>query len=80
MNQVLHISSANSIRMYELLKAFEGLGKRTFEVANLKEILGVGNKYGNNYYNFKKRVILQAQKDLKKHTDIHFNFEEIKRP
>jgi len=39
MKHVLNISSSNSIRMYELLKAFEGIGKRTFEVDELKEIL-----------------------------------------
>lgn len=79
MKNVLNISSANSIRMYELLKSFEGIKERTFEVQELKEILGVENKY-DRYYNFKKRIIEQAQKDLIKHTDIAFTFDEIKKP
>lgn len=77
---VLNISSSNSIRMYELLKAFEGIGKRTFEVEELKEILGVAEKYNGRYYNFKKRIIEQAQKDLTEHTDITFIFKEAKQP
>lgn len=80
MKHVLNISSSNSIRMYELLKAFEGIGKRTFEVEELKEILGIAEKYNNRYFNFKKRIILQAQKDLTKHTDIGFTFKESKKP
>ena len=80
MKHVLNISSSNSIRMYELLKAFEGIGKRTFDVYDLKEILWVNEKYNNRYYNFKKRIILQAQKDLTEHTDISFTFKETKKP
>lgn len=79
MKNVLNISSANSIRMYELLKSFEGIRERTFYVEELKEILGVEQKY-DRYYNFKKRIIEQAQKDLFKHTDIAFTFDEIKKP
>ncbi len=80
MKHVLNISSSNSIRMYELLKAFEGIGKRTFEISELKEILGVEDKYNHRYYNFKKRIILQAQKDLAEHTDICFTIKETKLP
>ncbi len=80
MENLLHISSSNSIRMYELLKAFEKIGKRSFEIEELKEILGVAEKYHGRYYNFKKRIIVQAQKDLNKYTDIAFTFRESKTP
>jgi plasmid replication initiation protein len=36
---ILNISSSNSVHVYELLKAFEGIGKRTFELEELKEML-----------------------------------------
>lgn len=75
---VLKISSVYSIRIYELLKQFEGLGKRKFAIDNLRMILGATNKY-KLYSNFKMRVILKAQKDLKKHTDISFSFKEEKK-
>lgn len=39
LKNILKISSGNSIRMYELLKAYEGIGKRIFEVEELKQIL-----------------------------------------
>lgn len=34
------------------------------------------DKYAK-YANFKKRVLLKAQEDIEKHTDIRFTFEEI---
>ncbi|WP_083582285.1 replication initiation protein [Chryseobacterium limigenitum] len=52
------------------------MGKRIFEVQELKEILCVEDKYAK-YANFKKRVLLKAQEDIEKHTDIRFTFEEI---
>jgi len=43
LKNILKISSTNSIRIYELLKSFEGIGKRTFEVEKLKQILDLEN-------------------------------------
>jgi len=74
---VLKISSVYSIRIYELLKQYEKIGHREFEIATLKVILGISNKY-KMYGHFKKRIIKKAQKDLKLHTDICFTFEERK--
>lgn len=62
--------------MYELLKSYEGIGKRVFEIEELKQILGVEDKY-DKFANFKKRILLKAQEDLILHTDISFTFEEI---
>ncbi len=73
---ILRIGSPNSIRMYELLKSFEGIGKRSFNLQELKEILGVADKY-SKYSNFKRKILLKAQDDLAKHTDIVFTFEEL---
>jgi len=62
--------------MYELLKSYEGIGKRVFDIEELKQILGVDDKY-SKYANFKSRILLKAQQDLAEHTDICFTFEEI---
>lgn len=74
---VLSISSAHSVRFYELLKQYEKIGYRTFEVEELKNILGISDKYPL-YANFKQRILRQAQKDVKQFTDIEFTFEELK--
>lgn len=62
--------------MYELLKSYEGIGKRVFDIEELKQILGVEDKY-SKFANFKTRILLKAQEDLLQHTDISFTFEEL---
>lgn len=74
---VLKISSVYSVRIYELLKQYEKIGYREFDIDTLKVILGVSDKY-KLYGHFKSRVIIKAQEDLKQHTDICFDFKEVK--
>jgi len=87
---ILRLPSSYSIRIYELLKQYQKIGKRKFFVQELKEVIGVieeidvngKKKYKDNYPlygNFKQRVLLKAQKDLKKYTDISFEFDQIKK-
>ena len=73
---ILKISSAHSIRIYEFLKSYEGIGKRAVGVEELKDMLCVNDKY-RKYANFKSRILLKAQLELKKHTDIRFEFDEL---
>jgi plasmid replication initiation protein len=75
---ILQLQSSYSVRIYELLKQYEKIGKRTFTVDDLKETLSVTDKYPL-YANFKQRIIMKAQEDLEAFTDIRFTFEEIKR-
>ena len=74
---VLPLKSFYSIRIYELLKQFEKVGYRVFKIKELKEMLGIEKKY-KSYSLFKKRVIEKAQEELKEHSDLYFDFEEIK--
>jgi hypothetical protein len=74
---ILRLQSSFSIRIYELLKQYEKIGKRKFTIDELKEILDVADKYPL-YANFKQRVIIKAQEDLADFTDIQFTFEEEK--
>src|SRR5699024_3865493 len=43
----------------------------------LRQKLNLQNKY-ENFYNFRKRVLEQAQKDVEKHTNMSFTWDEIK--
>lgn len=75
---VLKISSVYSIRIYELLKQYEAIGIREFDLVELKQILGISEKY-KLYGHFKDRIISKAQKDLNEYTDILFDFKEKKK-
>ncbi len=74
---ILKLPSTYSIRIYELLKQYEKLRTRTFDVSELKEILGINKEY-KLYANFKQRVVDKAQRDLEEFTDIRFVYEEVK--
>ncbi len=75
---ILKLTSSYSIRIYELLKQYEKIGRRTFDVENLKLILGILPSEYKLYGHFKDKVILKAQADLAAETDITFEFEEKK--
>ncbi|UZR99237.1 replication initiation protein [Chondrinema litorale] len=74
----LPLSSLYAIRIYQFLKQYLPIGERRFSVDELKEILGVEQKY-KQYYDFKKNVLLIAQKELNEHCDLTFQFKEIKK-
>ena len=74
----MKLKSSYAIRIYELLKQYEKLQERTFLLDELRKMLGAEDIYPA-YGNFKQRVLLPAQKELKKKTDISFEIEEIKK-
>ena len=77
----LRLKSPNQVRMYEILKQYEGLGKRELTVTELRELLGIGkNEYTDRtgWSNFKKKVLDSCQQALKETTDICYTYERGK--
>ncbi|GAA0748777.1 replication initiation protein [Clostridium oceanicum] len=76
---ILSMKSKYSPRIYEILKCnkFKKQGYIEIEVEELRKLLKAEKIY-TLYADFKRKVILQAQKELKQKTDISFEFEEIK--
>lgn len=64
-------------RLYELLYQFADTGIRLMTVEELRQKLNLQNKYPN-FYDFRKRVLKQAKKDVEEHTNMSFTWEEIK--
>ncbi|WP_063255334.1 replication initiation protein [Neobacillus niacini] len=77
LENVVKLKSTYAIRIYELLKQYEKLRERTFLLVDLRKMLGAEDVYPA-YGNFKQRVLVPAQKELKQKTDINFEIEEIK--
>ena len=79
LKNIMELGSFYSIRIYELLKqhAWKKNPEIQFSVDELKGMLALEHKY-KSYNLFKKRVIEQAQKELKIHCDLTFTFKEIK--
>jgi hypothetical protein len=75
----LRLKSPNQVRMYEILKQYEWIGKRELTVIELRELLGIdANEYTDRWDNFKKKVLDSCQQALKENTDICFTYERGK--
>lgn len=77
----LRLKSPNQIRMYEILKQYESLGKRELTVKDLRELLGISdNEYSGRtgWSNFKIKILDGCQQALKETTDISYTYERGK--
>jgi len=75
---ILPLKSGFAIRMYQIFKAYRGKmakhqkhSKLIYELQELRNLLGVGNKY-KDWRNFKKRVVDVIEAEMKE-TDIKVN-------
>lgn len=71
----LRLKAPSQIRMYEILKQYEKLGKREIEVNKLQELLGVNYA---RWDRFKAKVLDNCQQALKENTDICYTYERGK--
>lgn len=78
LENIIQLTSQFSIRLYELLKQYENIGSRTFTLEELREFIGIDDTQYRLYADFKRRIILAAQKELKEKSDVFFEFEEVK--
>jgi len=88
LENILPLRSTYSIRLYEILKDWlqtqnrYGKSKKVEKIVSLSELramLQIPRSYQwSNSSGIKRRILKRAQDELAKHTDIAFNFEEIK--
>jgi len=71
----LRLKSPNQLRMYEILKQYEGLGRRELTIKELRELLGIDSEEYDRWNNFKIRVLDSCQQALKESTDICYTYE-----
>lgn len=76
---LLAMRSSYSKRIYLLLKEYAKIGKRVFNVEELQEILNVPNSHKTHYNKFKTSVLLKAQNDINKFSDLEVKLSEKKR-
>ena len=76
---VLSMKSKYSPRIYEILKCneFKKQGYIEITIDDLRKLLKAETIYPL-YANFKQKLLIPTQKELKKLSDIYFDFEEIK--
>lgn len=74
----LNLKSIYSKRLYYYLKTFERTGWRIDNLNELRLKLECPKSY-ENYSEFRRLVLLTAQKEINGNTDIEFNFQTIKK-
>ena len=78
LKNILYLKNKYSIRMYELLKQYEVIGKRTFTIDQLKEILSIKDKY-KDVRNLEKRVLEVSAKEINEYTDLNISYTKNKK-
>lgn len=74
---IVSMDSVYAIRFYGFCKEFERFGKFQFSVEEMRKMFNLENKY-ELYGLFKQKVIVKAQEELIKNSDLIFDFSEIK--
>lgn len=78
--EYLSLPSIYSQKLFELLKSWEkgnDIGYVEFSLKDLHEFLGTPDSFRSDFGNFKKRILLKAEKDINK-TSLEFSWEAIK--
>ncbi|ASF47093.1 replication initiation protein [Methylovulum psychrotolerans] len=78
LEMLLSFKSQYTIRIYTLLKQYEKLKEREFDLEFLREVLGLRPDQYQLYADFKRFILVAVQKELTQKSDLYFNFEEIK--
>lgn len=76
---IINCRSTYSIRIYQLLKAFQKLGTRTMELAELRPMLGIEERQFRGFNDFKRYVLEVAKRELKRESDIYFDYKTKKK-
>jgi plasmid replication initiation protein len=77
LENLLKLNSYYAMRIYELSKQYEKLGKRKISIEDLKFVLGIENKY-ERYKHLKSRVLEPSIEAINKYTDIKITYEECR--
>jgi len=77
LSQIGKMSSTHAVRLYELLRQNLQIGSRTLEILDLKNMLEIENEYPD-YFNFKRRVVDVAKKQINDFSDIKVDYTQEK--
>jgi plasmid replication initiation protein len=77
-SEILNLKSVYSIRIFELLKQYESIGKRRISVDDLRAYCGIKPGEYRNYNAIKLYVIERATTEINAKTEYQIEYEEIK--
>ena len=78
LQNVIRLKSSYSIKLYELLKQYENIGRREFTLDNLRQKFGLKESEYPLYANFKQKILNRVLNELNEFTDLSFSMRERK--
>lgn len=78
LSDVLSLKSIYAIRIFELLKQYEEIGRRTVKLEELKELCGIKPEQYQMYHDFKRKVLDIAVREINEKTPISIKYQEVK--
>lgn len=75
---VMAMRSSYSIRLYELLKSYENRHAISFTIEELRGMFGIDKNKLTKWYDIRRYVIDQAQKEINELTDIQVKYTTVK--
>jgi plasmid replication initiation protein len=76
LSNIINLKHIYSIRIYELLKQYQKIGKRKFSISNFREILMINDGEYKYFKDFKRWILIPAKKEIHEKTDISFTWSE----
>ena len=74
LKNILMLKSKYSVRIYELLKQYQNIECRRFDLMEFRELLFIEPEKYQKFGNFKARILVPSVKDINTHTDIHIDY------
>lgn len=75
----LQLKSKNQLRMYEIMKQYEYIGRREITIKDLKGMMGIEEHEYPQYKIFRRDVLEVCRKSLDENTDISITYEPCKK-
>lgn len=77
LKNILYLKNKYSIRMYELLKQYEVIKTRQFNLIEFKNILMLDDSKYERFYDFNKYILEPSSNEINKYTDINISYEKV---
>lgn len=78
LENILYLKNKHSIRVYELLKQYEKIGKREMKLSDLRKYLGIAEDEYLRFSNFENRVLRTTKEEINAYTDLKIDYEKLK--
>lgn len=77
-DEVMGLKSIHAVRIFEILKQYEEIGKRTINLQELRDFCGIKSTQYKKFNDLKKAVLEIAKREINQKTSISIEYQEVK--